>query len=468
MTSEPSAPVLSFLGATRTVTGSRFLLETPAARVLVDCGLYQGLKEYRLRNWDPLPIDPSSIDAVVLTHAHVDHCGYLPRLCRGGFAGPVHVTDGTAELCGIVLPDAGHLQEEEAAYANRKGFSKHRPALPLFTEQDARASLRQLARSRFSEPQEIAPGLTMTFRHAGHILGAATITMEIDGPTERRIVFSGDLGRPTHPVLKPPEPVGAADLIVIESTYGDQRHPRDDFGDDLAGLITRTAERGGSVIIPAFAVDRTEVVLFRLRQMFESGTTPQLPVYVDSPMALAALGAYRRALARRSPEVRADCLDGGDPFDTGTLVEVRDVEDSIELNRPRYPSVIISASGMATGGRVVHHLKAMLPDRRNAVALVGFQAAGTRGRTLADGAAHVKMLGRYVPVRAEVVKFDGLSVHADGDELVEWLRTADRDPDGVFIVHGEPRPAEALQSRIRHELNWLAMIPRYRERIRLD
>lgn len=465
--------MLSFLGGAGTVTGSRFLVEAPGARVLVDCGLFQGLKELRLRNWDPFPVDPASIDAVVLTHAHVDHTGYLPALGRDGFRGRAVCTEGTADLTAVVLPDSGHLQEEEAAYANRKGFSKHRPARPLYTEDDARRVLPHLHPVPFGNEVEVAPGVTATFRPAGHILGSATVALRLrgraaGGRTERTVLFSGDLGRPSHPLLLPPELPAEADVVVVESTYGDRRH--DDAGtvERFGQVIARTIARGGTVVIPAFAVDRTEVVLFHLRTLMAAGAVPEVPVYVDSPLALAALRAYRAALRDRSPEFRPGVLDGDDPFDTGDLVEIRSVEESKELASSRYPSVIVSASGMATGGRVVHHLARCLPDSRNTVILVGFQAEGTRGRYLADGNRQIKMLGRYVRVRAEVVDLPALSVHADRDELVAWLARAPRPPDAVFVVHGEPDASRGLRDTIDTQLDWTAVVPRLGERVRVD
>ncbi len=460
------APLLSFFGATGTVTGSRFLLEANGARILIDCGMYQGLKELRKRNWAPFPVDPASVDAVVLTHAHVDHTGYLPALVRNGFDGPVHVTEGTELLSRIVLPDAGHLQEEEASYANRKGFSKHEPALALYTEQDARRSLQHLRAASFGEPVELPGGTVLTFRPAGHILGSATATFDLPGG--RRLLCSGDLGRPSHPVLCPPAPPDSADTILVESTYGDREHLDGDVIERLGALISRTAADGGTVLIPAFAVDRTEVVLFHLKALMDAGAIPRIPVAVDSPMALAALRAYRQAIDEGWDEIRPEIAAGPDPFDTGTLEEAREVEESMALDRRRGPQIVVSASGMGTGGRVVHHLAAMVGDRRNAVALVGYQAAGTRGALLAGGARQLKMLGKYVPVRAEIEMFDGLSVHADGSELVDWLRQATRPPDAVYCVHGEPDASAALRDRIVDELDWVAVVPKYRERVRLD
>jgi len=462
----PEVPILSFVGGAGTVTGSRFLIETPRSTVLVDCGLFQGLKELRLRNRQPFPIDPSDIDAVVITHAHVDHIGYLPRLCTQGFRGPVFCTDGTADLARIVLPDSGHLQEEEARYANRVGYSKHRPAVGLYTEADARAALEQLEPTRFGHPTQITDDIKVTLRPAGHILGSATATIDLVD-FDRRVLFSGDLGRSHHPILTPPAAPDGADVIVMESTYGGRYHDDEGAIDQLADAITRTAKRGGTVVIPAFAVDRTEVVLFRLSELMHAGAIPAMPVYVDSPMALRALGVYRRAIDNGALDVRPELAGQPDPFDTGQLHEIRDVEDSKALATAPHPSIIVSASGMATGGRVLHHLARLLPDRRNTVALVGFQAAGTRGRLLTQGRPEVKLLGGYVRVRAEISNLRSFSVHADHRELMDWLAAATRAPDVVYLAHGEPEGANALHDAIEAEFDWPAVVPRHLERVRL-
>jgi len=475
--------MLTFLGGVGTVTGSRFLVETGAgARVLVDCGLYQGRKQLRERNWNPFPVPADSIDAVVLTHAHVDHCGYLPALAKAGFTGPVHTSPGTGHLLDIVLPDSGHLHEEEARYANRKGFSKHHPALPLYTEDDARRALELVDPLPFGTPREIAPGLQVTLAPAGHILGSAIAHLDLDtnpgrddvGTTggrsvSRRIVFSGDLGRAAHPLLLPPTPLGRADIVLVESTYGNRVHDDAHALEQLAGAISRTARRGGTVVIPAFAVDRTEVLLHHLRLLREQGAIPELPIFVDSPMALRALGVYRRAIADSNPDIRPDlvALDG-DVLAPGGLREVRDVEGSMELDANRFPSIIVSASGMATGGRVLHHLAHRLPDSRNCVILVGFQAEQTRGRLLAEGARQLKLLGRYVPVQAEVVDLPSFSVHADRNELLAWLRTADGVPEVAYVVHGEPDASASLADDMTAELGWNAVVPTFGERVRLD
>jgi metallo-beta-lactamase family protein len=459
-------PILSFLGGAGTVTGSRFLVQTGRSNVLVDCGLFQGLKKLRLRNWDPFPVDPSAIDAVVITHAHIDHIGYLPRLYTEGFRGAVFCTQSTADLAGIVLPDSGYLQEEEARFANRKGYSKHRPALPLYTQADARSSLRLLRPTSFGERTSITTDIAVTFHPAGHILGSSTVKLELVD-FGKSVLFSGDLGRPNHPLLTPPAPPDGADVIVMESTYGGRHH--DDSGaiEELADVISRTAKRGGTIVVPAFAVDRTEVVLFRLRDLMKAGAIPEMPVYVDSPMALRALGVYRDAIANATADVRPELHGRSDPFDTGQLYEIRDVEDSKALATVPHPSMIVSASGMATGGRVLHHLARLLPDRRNAVVLVGFQAAGTRGRSLAEGASEVKMLGRYFRVRAEVANLRSFSVHADHTELVDWLGSATAPPEAVYLVHGEDTGALALRDAIESELDWPVVVARDLERVRL-
>jgi metallo-beta-lactamase family protein len=456
-----------FLGAAETVTGSRFLVSGPHGQVLVDCGLFQGLKALRLRNWDPLPVAAEAIDAVVLTHAHVDHCGYLPALVRAGFAGPVFATAATRELAAIVLPDSGRLQEEDADYANRRGFSKHEPALPLFTESDARAALALFRSVGFGEPVEVAPGMRATLDHAGHILGAASVHLALDGEAPRRIGVSGDLGRAAHPILRGPDPPRPADAWLVESTYGDRRHQDEDHLLRLADAIVRTAERGGVVVIPAFAVDRTEIVLLQLRRLVEDGRIPALPIHVDSPMALAALGVYHRAVAEGWEEVRAELHGQKAPFDAGTLREVRQVAESRDLQRREGPFIVVSASGMATGGRVLHHLRARLPDPRASVLLVGYQPEGTRGRRLLAGESAIKMHGQYVPVRAEVVDLSGFSAHADAGELVAWLAAAAEPPGVVYAVHGELASARALAARVRDELGLTSVVPRHGERVRI-
>lgn len=453
---------LTFLGAAGTVTGSRLLVEHDSHRVLVDCGMFQGARELRRRNWEPFPVDPSTVDSVVLSHTHLDHVGWLPRLVVEGFSGPVYCTAYTAELAAIVLRDAAHLQEEDARYAAEKGFSRHTPPLPLFDTAAADKAIGLLRPVPYRQPVAAAPGIEVRLHHAGHILGSAVVTLSAG---ERTLVYSGDLGRPDHPLLAPPDPVPAADVVVVESTYGDRAHPPRSLA-GVADAISRAIARGGSVLIPAFAVDRTPVMLAALRDLMNTGRVPRVPVYVDSPMALAALEVYRRAVRAGTPDVRPR-TDTGDPFDPGTLHLAPSVAESVALNHPTTPSILISAAGMATGGRVVHHLAALAPDPRNLILLAGFQVPGTRGRALLEGATTIKAHGRYVPVHAQVLGLDEFSSHADADDIITWLRTAPRPPDTCFVVHGEPAASTALADRITHELGWCAVTPRQSEKVRV-
>ena len=462
-----TSPTLTFWGAAGTVTGSRFLVETGASRVLVDAGLYQGLRELRRRNWDDFPVDPATLDGVVLTHAHLDHCGYLPRLVRGGLDAPVLCTSETAELAAIVLRDSAHLQQEDAAYATDTGISRHGTALPLYDEADVERTLPLLHRVPLHHVVPLTDDVTVTLQSAGHILGAASALLDADGS---RVLFSGDLGRANHPLVPRREDPPPADVVVVESTYGDRTHPApptDPADDVLADAIRRTVARGGSVLVPAFAIDRTELVLLRIGALMTQGLVPTVPVHVDSPMALRALDVYRRALADVDPALLPA---GWDPrtFGVPDLRITRTATESQALNEPRHPCVIISASGMATGGRVVHHLAYQLGDPRNCVVLTGYQAVGTRGRDLVAGARQVKIHGRYVPVRAEVVDDPEFSVHADAGEVLDWLGRCDPAPRTVYVVHGEPEAAQALATRIGDELGWCAVVPRYAERVRLD
>lgn len=444
------------------MTGSRFLVETPTSRVLVDCGMFQG--DLRGRNWEPFSVDPATIDAVVLTHAHLDHTGWLPALVRDGFRGEVLATDGTAELSGIVLPDSGRIHEEDARYANRKGFSRHTPALPLYTEEDALAAVARMRAVPYHVEVPVAPGTTVELRRAGHILGSASAVLRFDGTV---VEVSGDLGRPQHPLLAPADPPVAAGALVVESTYGDRTHLGDDGVEGLASAVAETAERGGAVVIPAFAVDRTEVVLFHLRQLLDAGRIPRLPIYVDSPMALAALTVYRRAVEEGDPDIRSNVSGRPAVLAPDGLTQARTVAESKAINEARLPAIIISASGMATGGRVLHHLARRLPDPASTVVLVGFQAPGTRGARLLAGEPSVKMLGGYVPVRARVVEVPGFSVHADREELLAWLSGAPAPPGVTLVVHGEEDSSIALRDSVAGRLGWNAAVPRPDERVLL-
>ena len=459
-------PALTFLGGAGTVTGSKFLLDTSRARVLLDCGLFQGARELRRRNWEPFPLPAGKIDAVVVTHAHLDHCGYLPALAREGFTGPVFATGHTAELAEIVLRDSARLLAEEAEHANSYGWSRHHPALPLYTEDDVEQAVRLITPLELGHRREIAPQMTLTLHHAGHILGSAWARLEFtDGSRSCSVACSGDLGRPAHRLLRPPEPFTGADVLLVESTYGDREHDDEGARQAFTDTITRTLNRGGSVIIPAFAVDRTEVILRTLRDLRRAGAIPQAPVLIDSPMALAALRVYQKAIAASAPELRPEILaDGTEALDPGLLAELRTAAESMTANSPRQPSLIVSASGMATGGRVLHHLRHLLPDRRNTVLIVGFAAEGTRARDLANGARTLKIHGEYVPVRAEVAQADAFSAHAGAGDILTWLADAPT-PVATYVVHGEPAAAAALRDRLDHSLGWTAVVPALGERV---
>lgn len=450
--------IITFLGAAGTVTGSKYLLEIAGRKILVDCGLFQGIKKLRLRNREPFPVDPATIDAVVLTHAHLDHTGYLPLLVRNGFAGPVYSTAATGELCGILLPDAGHLQEEEAEHANRHGYSKHKPAEPLYTEAEARASLEQFRDVAFGEPIEVAEGITAEFQPAGHLLGAAIVRITAEG---RAIVFSGDLGRPSDPMLPAPARIDRSDYLVVESTYGDRRHTEGDPMGHLARVIGETAARGGVILIPSFAVGRAQLLLHYLDRLIAERRIPELPIYLDSPMASKAT----RAFAGHAADLRLSAEACERACSLPTITE--SVEESKEIGRMAFPRIIISASGMATGGRVLHHLKNFAPDPRNTILFAGYQAVGTRGASIVGGAESVKIHGKWVPIRASVEQIDNLSAHADYVEILDWLSGFDEPPRRTFITHGEPAAADALRLRIEDQLHWNVAVPEHGERAEL-
>lgn len=450
---------LTFLGAARTVTGSKFLLEVDGQRILFDCGLFQGLKDLRLRNWAPLPVPPETIDCVVLTHAHIDHTGWLPRLVSQGFHGPVYCTPGTADLCSLVLPDAAHLQEEDAKFANLRGYSKHHPALPLYTEADAAEALSRLRPSPFGTRVSIVKGIEVEFIHAGHLLGSAYVRVTRSDGGGNGLLFGGDLGRYARPILPDPSPGVETDVLLVESTYGDRAHPPEDNGETLARIITQTHARRGKVLIPSFAIGRVEELLYWLFKLEDEGRLPKLPIYVDSPMALRGLEFYRAHANELDQELTA--MRRHLPRFTG----VEHGHQSKALVEKDEPAVIIASSGMATGGRVVHHLFAGLPDARHTVLFVGFQAAGTRGRQLVDGAQHVKMYGQHVPVHARIEKIDGMSSHADAGEIIRWLRTFPKAPKVAYLVHGEVVAQEALKLRIMKELGWRVEIPVHGQKV---
>ncbi|HWI81108.1 MBL fold metallo-hydrolase [Ramlibacter sp.] len=450
---------LQFLGATDTVTGSKYLLRTARSKVLVDCGLFQGYKNLRLRNWGALPVPAVDIDAIVLTHAHIDHSGYVPLLVRQGFQGPVFCTPATFDLCRILLTDSGHLLEEEADYLNEHGLSRHKPALPLYTREDAVRSLKLFKPVEFDTAWHASGDLQVRFSRSGHLPGSA-FTQVDDGRVS--VLFSGDLGRPADPVLQPPVRMRKADYLVVESTYGDRLHEREDVLAELAGVLNRTAGRGGVVLIPAFAVGRTQALMHLMHLLRERGAIPPIPIYLNSPMAASATQIYRRHLK----ELRLGAED--------CEAMARDVqvvttpEESRELNRRHGPMIIIAASGMATGGRVVHHVKAFAPDKRNTILLTGFQSGGTRGASIASGAPTVRIHGEDVPVRAEVHMVHSLSAHADAGEIMDWLRGFEQPPRRTFITHGEPPAADALRLRIERELHWACHLPYYLENVTLN
>jgi metallo-beta-lactamase family protein len=449
---------LTFLGAAGTVTGSRYLIDSKAGRVLVDCGLFQGLKNLRLRNWNPFPTDPASISSVVLTHAHLDHSGYLPALVRDGFDGSIYASAATLDYCGIILPDSARLQEQDAAYASRKGFSKHKPPKPLYETADADAALERFVAVPFDELFEIPGGLTIRLSRAGHILGAASVELWAPGA---KLVFSGDLGRYGDPIMPDPSRVEEADLLVVESTYGNRRHDASDPEEVLGAIIERTVKRGGTVVIPSFAVGRAQTLLYHLERLKAAGRIPNVPIYLNSPMATDAsdiLCGHIEDQRLSSDQCRRACH---------VATYVRSVEESKALNENAMPKVIISASGMLTGGRVLHHLKRFGPDVRSTIVLAGYQAAGTRGASLLAGAKEVKLHGEYVPVRAEVVDLPMLSAHADTDEIMRWLAGFVRPPRMTYITHGEPEASEALRRRIQDELGWSCQAPEPLQRVAL-
>jgi metallo-beta-lactamase family protein len=454
-------PRLTFLGAARTVTGSKYLIEAGSSRVLIDGGLFQGLQELRRRNWDPLPIDPRALDTVILTHAHLDHSGYLPRLVASGYRGRIFCTAGTPDLCRILLPDAGRLQEEDARQANKHGYSKHKPAEPLFTEAHAFAALQHFQPVGYERTLTVAAGVDIEFINAGHLLGSAFVRMSLSGNGAREILFGGDLGRYNRPILPDPTAVERADVLLLEATYGDRRHPPDDNGEALAEIIGDTVKRGGRLIVPAFAIGRVEEVLYWIRRLEQERRIGVHPVYLDSPMASEALRYYHRRRRELDP-VKQDALP------TGRFTAVASPQQSKEVMRAQFPCIIVSSSGMATGGRVLHHLQYSLPDARNTVLFVGFQAEGTRGRQLIDGAREVKIHGVMVPVNARIAKIDSMSAHADAGEIERWLSGFTKAPAVTFLVHGEPGPLESLKGGIERRFGWNVRIPDYRESVDLQ
>ncbi len=444
---------ITFLGGTGTVTGSKYLVQHGGKQLLVDCGLFQGYKQLRLRNWNPMPLEAVDVDAVLLTHAHLDHSGYLPLLYRQGYRGRVHATPATCDLCAILLPDSGHIQEEDAAFLNRHGYTKHEPAMPLYGKHDALQSLQLLKPEHEGISFSPLPGWKATFSHAGHILGAASILLEV---ADRRILFSGDVGRPDDLIMKAPDLPPDADTVLIESTYGNREHPKEDVLAELAPALRRVAARGGVAVVPVFAVGRAQALLHAIALLKERGDIPHsLPVFLDSPMAV-----HTTELLPRHPDAhRLNAQALNTLKHTATMVETP--EQSKALAKHHGTMVILSASGMATGGRVLHHLAHYLPDHRNMVILTGYQAPGTRGATLANGSGVVRIHGQDVAVQAEVLQLQSSSAHADASQLVDWLKSMKNAPDEVYVVHGEPEASDALRQRIEHDLKWRAVVPEH-------
>jgi metallo-beta-lactamase family protein len=451
---------LTFLGATGTVTGSKYLLKSGTKHILIDCGLFQGLKQLRLKNWSKLPINPAKIDAVVLTHAHIDHSGYLPLLVKNGFSGKVYCSEGTADLCKIMLPDSAHLQEEEAEYANRRGFSKHHPALPLYTKEDAENALALLTPVSFEQDVDLGDGLTLRLSPSGHILGSAFVRIHNQ---KTSVLFSGDIGRENDILMKPPVRIKQADYLLVESTYGNRLHQNDDPKIKLAAIINKTVKRKGVVVIPVFAVGRAQELLYYIHLLKTSGAIAEdIPVYLNSPMAVDATEIFN--LYHGEHRLSADQCRA--LFHTAHMVN--SIEQSKALNEAKGPMIILSASGMASGGRVVHHLKAFAPKPNNTILVVGFQAAGTRGAAMLDGAESIKIHGEYIPVRASVELISNLSAHADYSEILDWLGGFETPPKKTFIVHGEPVAADSMRRHIEEKLHWQVEVPEYLETVTLD
>ena len=449
---------ITFLGATRTVTGSKYLITAGKTKMLIDCGLFQGPKELRERNWEKLPIAASEIDAVVLTHAHLDHSGYIPALTKQGFSGKILSSSGTRDLCSILLPDSGKIQEEDAEHANRKGFSRHKPALPLYTEEEARDALTLFHPEEFAKTIQVTKDVAVEFTQNGHILGSSFVTVMHKNTS---IVFSGDVGRNNDPLMFAPRWIRRADYVVLESTYGNRTHPRSDLLDDLEAIINKTLKRGGIVLIPSFAVGRAQHLLYAIYLLKKAKRISEVPVFLNSPMAISAT----ELLLKHQGEHKLNPTVSAEVADTATYVQT--VEDSIELDHRTDPMIIISASGMATGGRVLHHLKTLAPDAKNTILFVGYQAEGTRGREIVEGAKSVKIYGQEVPINAEVASIENLSAHADRDELLYWLSHFSEAPKKVFIVHGEENSARAMKQAIIDRFGWQVEVPDYRDSIDL-
>lgn len=460
-------PKLTFLGAAGTVTGSKYLVEAEGKRLLVDCGLFQGLKELRLRNWNPLPQKPVSFDWCLLTHAHLDHTGYLPRLVRDGFRGPIYADGATIELCNILLADSAHLQEEDAEKAERGKYSKHAKPLPLYTHEDVDPVLKAMREIPRADAFTISPQFSVKPHDAGHIVGSSSLELTITENGKKTVVlFSGDVGRYDQAILKDPEAPPACDVLLCESTYGDRDHPAGAPEDALADVVNRVATRGGQIVIPAFAVDRTQTLLYIIRKLQTANRIPHLPVYMDSPMAISVTDIYKRHHEDHGARFTAD-EKGGSPLDALNIHVMRTVDDSKKINDVKGPAIIVSASGMATGGRVLHHIARLAPDPKNAILLAGFQAEGTRGRNLEEGAKTLRIHGVDVPIHAEVVNLRQFSAHAGQGELIRWLGGMPAAPRQTYMTHGEPQASLALKAKIEAAYKWKVAVARYLDTVDL-
>jgi metallo-beta-lactamase family protein len=460
---------ITFWGATECVTGSRFILDFDEKSYLIDCGMFQGSKKNRLRNWEPFPVPPSSISKVFLTHAHIDHSGFLPKFCTTGFTGKIHCTHATRDLCKILLHDTAHLQEEDAEWANRKGFSKHKPALPLFRVEDAIKTMKAFRPYHYGENFYISEDVRVKFRDAGHILGSSFIDIKrTKGHHGRKILFSGDFGRPDRPVLREPDQVYNVDYLVLESTYGDRLHEDISPYEDLIRIINESVERGGVLVIPAFSVGRTQSLLYALRELEEENRIPVLDVFMDSPMAIAATEVFRRRINDLNLTARKQYIQGTKVFHPRKLHICQTVDESRLINKTKRNAIIISASGMAVGGRILHHLIERLPEPSNTLLMIGYQAQGTRGRRILEGESSIKIHGKQIPVRARVASISGFSGHGDYNEILAWLMAFNREPKRTFLVHGEPEANQAMAERIKEYLGWDLVVPKFGESFELD
>ena len=461
---------ITFLGGTGTVTGSKFMLDLNTHKWLVDCGLFQGKKEFRLKNWEDFPVPPHEIDEVFLTHAHIDHTGYLPRLSKFGFSGRIRCTRATKDLCDIMLRDSAHLQEEDAAWANKKGYSKHKPALPLYTMEDAEKALTLFSPVFYGEERRYDDSkIRVKFKDAGHILGSSFVEFKREyGPTNRKILFTGDIGRPDKHLLKDPTQVFNVDYLILESTYGDRLHEDTHPVEDLKRVIVQSVERQGVLVVPAFAVGRTQTLLYLIRELEEAGDIPSLPVYMDSPMAINTSAVFRAHMPDFNIATRVETIEGKEVFRPKQLHICRTREESIKINEIAHSAIIISASGMASGGRILHHLEKRLPRAENTVLFIGYQAQGTRGRTIVDGQPSVRIHGQDIPIQAHVERIDGFSGHADYQEILAWLMGFNKPPEKTFIVHGEEEASRSLAEKITARFGWNVVVPRLGEQYELD